>query len=178
MSTKLFVSLAAAATLFLSATPAMAGGELPARVCPPPAPVCQTGPKCDFLHTILYYVPNRVLDLVDICRVSIGFGCGFDVNVRLTELAEIGFGQYESIRFGHKGRVMPVFEQNINEGGFAFLGYVNGCLQRDPTEIGADVFLGVIGVEVAASLAEAVDFLAGIVLLDPQGDDLGCNPWD
>jgi hypothetical protein len=55
---------------------------------------------------------------------------------------------------------------------------VNGCLQRDPTEIGADVFLGVVGVEVAASLAEAVDFLAGIVLLDPQGDDLGCNTWD
>ncbi len=182
MSTaKLFASLAAAAALFVGATSAMAGGELPARPCPPPAPApaaCAPAKKCDVLHMILYYVPNRVLDLIDIGRLSVGFGVGYGVNVRLTELAEIGVGQYETTRFGMKGRILPIYEECIDEAGVAFLGYVNGCLQRDPTEVGGDLHLGVIGVQAAVSLAEAADFVAGLILIDLQGDDLGCNPWD
>ena len=103
---------------------------------------------------------------------------GFGFNVRATELAEVGFGQYETTRFGMKGRVLPVYEECIDEAGFAFLGYVNGCLQRDPTEVGADLHVGIIGAQVAVSLAEAVDFVAGILMIDLQGDDLGCSPWD
>lgn len=180
---KLFASLVAAAALFVGATSAMAGGELPARYVPAPVaapcePVCAPSKKCDWLHTILYYVPNRALDFIDIGRASIGFGTGFGFNVRATELAEVGFGQYETTRFGMKGRVLPVYEECIDEAGFAFLGYVNGCLQRDPTEVGADLHVGIIGAQVAVSLAEAVDFVAGILMIDLQGDDLGCSPWD
>jgi len=126
----------------------------------------------------LYYPVNRFLDFVDIFRVNVGFGCGFGVNVRLTELAEIGFSQYETTRFGLKGRIFPVYQENIDEAGFALFGYVNGCLQRDPTEVGFDLHLGIIGVEAAISLAEVADFFAGIILIDPQCDDLGPNPWD
>ena len=119
-----------------------------------------------------------MLDFIDIGRLSIGVGCGFGDNVRVTELAEIGYGQYSTTRFGMKGRVLPVYEESINESGIAFLGYVNGCLQRDPTEVGADLHLGIIGAEAAVSLAEAADFVTGFLLIDLQGDDLGPNPWD
>ncbi len=190
MTGKVFAALAAAAALTLTPMPAMAGGEMPSRpVAPPPAmaPVqapcaapCATpcGKQCSIFDVLLYYVPNRVLDFIDIGRFNIGIGCGFGFNVRATELAEIGFGQYETTRFGMKGRVLPVYEENIDEAGFAILGYVNGCLQRDPTEVGADLHIGIIGVQAAVSLAEVADFVTGFVLIDLQGDDLGCTPWD
>ncbi len=184
-SFKVLASLAAAAAIVLCPTVSEAGGELPPRFMPapvaqpqlacPPAPAVKTYNAFDI---VLYYVPNRVLDFVDIFRLNIGIGCGFGFNVRATELAQIGFGHYETTRFGMKGRVMPVYEENISEGGVAFLGYVNGCLQRDPTEIGADLHIGVIGAQAAVSLAEAADFITGFIFIDLQQDDLGPNPFD
>ena len=177
---KIFASLAAAAAVMLTPMPSMAGGEIPCK--PKCAPVCAPAPApCkayQWWDMVLYYVPNRVLDFVDIGRASIGVGPGYGINVRVTELAEVGVGKYETTRFGMKGRVLPVYEENIDEAGVAFLGFVNGCLQRDPTEIGADLHIGVIGAEAAVSLAEAADFVAGIVMIDLQGDDLGPNPWE
>lgn len=177
MTGKLLASLAAAAALTLTPLPSMAGGELPCRPAPPPCAAPCPAP-CDLLHCIMYYVPNRLLDAMDIFRLNVGFGCGCGVNVRLTELAELGYGQYQTTRFGMKGRVLPVYEENIDEAGFAMCGYVNGCLQRDPTEVGADLHLGIIGAQAAVSLAEAADFITGLVLVDLQGDDLGGTPWD
>ncbi|MCX7017593.1 MAG: hypothetical protein WCK47_13835 [bacterium] len=176
---KLFASLIVTAAVILTPMPSIAGGELPSRpiaqqaVCP--VPVTKSYAWWDM---ILYYIPNRVLDFVDIGRASIGIGPGYGLNVRLTELAEVGVGKYETTRFGMKGRVLPIYEENIDEAGVAFLGFVNGCLQRDPTEIGADLHVGIIGAQVAVSLAEAADFITGIVLIDLQGDDLGPNPWE
>lgn len=183
-SFKVLASLAAATAIFLIPSASEAGAELPPRMMPAPIqqqPVCPPPPaaKCyNAFDIVLYYVPNRVLDFVDIFRCNIGIGCGFGFNVRATELAEIGYGCYETTRFGMKGRVMPVYEENIQEGGIAFLGYVNGCLQRDPTEIGADLHLGVIGAQAAVSLAEAADFVTGFIFVDLQQDDLGPNPFD
>lgn len=178
---KVMASLAAAAAILMTPAISNAGGELPQRgpigpVCPP---VVQAPAKCyNAWDIVLYYVPNRVLDFVDIFRLNIGIGCGWGFNVRATELAEIGYGCYETTRFGMKGRVLPVYEENINEGGVAFLGYVNGCLQRDPTEIGADLHVAVIGAQAAVSLAEAADFITGFILVDLQQDDLGPNPFE
>jgi hypothetical protein len=184
-SMKVLAPLAAALAITLMPLPAMAGGEMPMRPAPPPpqmvAPPVAPAPcaqPCSLCEVLLYYVPNRALDFIDIFRANIGLGCGFGVNVRATELAEIGMGQYQTTRFGMKGRILPVYEENIDECGFAILGYVNGCLQRDPTEVGADLHLGIIGAQAAVSLAEAADFIAGFLLIDLQGDDLGCSPWD
>lgn len=175
---KALVSLAAAAALTLAPMPSMAGGELPCKAVPPPVCAQPCAQPCSLLEVCLYYVPNRALDFLDIFRLNVGFGCGWGVNVRATELAEIGWGQYQTTRFGMKGRVLPVYEENIDECGIALLGWVNGCLQRDPTEVGADLQVGFIGAQAAVSLAEAADFVTGFILIDLQGDDLGCSPWD
>lgn len=184
----------AAAALTISATSAFAGGEMQGGPHMPP-PMYPQGPQMgmqapvaapyngqstgsSLIDVVLYYVPNRVLDFIDIGRASIGIGCGFGFNLRATELAEIGYGQYSTTRFGMKGRVMPVYDEKIDEAGIGFLGWVSGCLQRDPSEVGADLHLGVIGVQAAVSLVEVADFVAGIVLIDLQGDDLGPNLWD
>lgn len=176
---KLFASMFAAAAILMPSA-VQAGGELPARPVAPPPAYAPAPPQKQYQwwHMVLFYPINRVLDLIDIGRVSVGVGPGFGFNVRATELAEIGYGCYETTRFGMKGRVLPVYEENIDEGGVAFLGFVSGCLQRDPTEIGADLHIGIIGAQVAGSLAEAADFVTGFILIDLQGDDLGPNPWD
>lgn len=176
---RLFASLAVAAAILVP-TAVQAGAELPAKPCPPPPCAVAPAPvkQYQWWHMVLFYPVNRVLDLIDIGRVSIGVGPGFGFNLRATELAEVGVGCYETTRFGMKGRVLPVYEENIDESGVAFLGFVNGCLQRDPTEIGADLHIGIIGAQVAGSVAEAADFAAGFLLIDLQGDDLGPNPWD
>ena len=179
-SLKVMASLAAAAAIVLCPAVSKAGAELPARHVPPPVeqPVAVQAKCYNAWDIVLYYVPNRVLDFVDIFRLNIGIGCGWGFNVRATELAEIGYGSYETTRFGMKGRVLPVYEENIQEGGVAFLGYINGCLQRDPTEVGADLHIGVIGAQAAVSLAEAADFIVGFILVDLQQDDLGPNPFE
>ncbi len=183
VSYKVLASLAAAAAMILCPATSEAGAELPPRHFPAPIqqPACPpvaVGKSYNAWDIVLFYVPNRVLDFVDIFRLNIGIGCGWGFNVRATELAQIGYGCYETTRFGMKGRVMPVYEENINEGGVAFLGYVNGCLQRDPTEVGADLHIGVIGAQAAVSLAEAADFITGFIFVDLQQDDLGPNPFD
>jgi hypothetical protein len=193
MATFSFKASLAAAAVAVSAVPAMAGGEIAGPpMMPPQAPMYAPAPAPQvaaapyngqsvgnsLLDMVLYYVPNRVLDAVDVFRLNVGIGCGFGFNVRATELAEIGYGQYSTTRFGMKGRVMPVYDEKIDEAGIGFLGWVNGCLQRDPSEVGADLHLGVIGVQAAVSLMEAVDFVAGFALIDLQCDDLGPNPWD
>lgn len=193
MATFSFKASLAAAAVAVSAVPAMAGGEIAGPpMMPPQAPMYAPAPAPQvaaapyngqsvgnsLLDMVLYYVPNRVLDAVDVFRLNIGIGCGFGFNIRATELAEIGYGQYSTTRFGMKGRVMPVYDEKIDEAGIGFLGWVNGCLQRDPSEVGADLHLGVIGAQAAVSLMEAVDFVAGFALIDLQCDDLGPNPWD
>lgn len=175
---KVVTSLAAAAVFALSPMTIMAGGELPARPLAPAPAYHKPVKQGTWLDMVLLYIPNRALDFIDIFRINIGLGYGAGINLRLTELAEVGFGKYETTRFGMKGRVLPVYEENIDEAGIAFFGYVNGCLQRDPTEIGADLHLGIIGAQAAISVAEIADFIAGFILIDLQGDDLGPNPWD
>jgi hypothetical protein len=178
LSNKLaLATVAAVAALVLAPAPSMAGRELQKVVVPPPAPAAPAK-RSSFLDQVLFYIPNRALDLIDIGRASIGVGPGFDANIRVTELATAAIGQYETTRFGMKGRTLPVYEENIDEGGVGFLGYVNGKLQRDPSEIGGDLHVGVVGVQLAASLAEAADFLAGLILIDLQKDDLTASPWE
>jgi hypothetical protein len=178
LSNKLALATVAAATaLVLAPAPSMAGREIQRVVVPQQVETVPTK-RSSFLDQVLFYIPNRALDLIDIGRLSVGVGPGFDANVRVTELATVGMGQYETTRFGMKGRTLPVYEENIDEGGVGFLGYVNGKLQRDPSEIGGDLHVGVVGLQVAASLAEAADFLAGLILIDLQKDDLTASPWE
>ena len=180
MTAKAMATLAAAAALVLSPAASNAGREMTGPIMQPQmvGQVAPCAPAYNAFDVVLYYIPNRVLDFIDIGRLNVGVGCGCGFNLRATELAEIGFGQYETTRFGMKGRVLPVYTENIDEAGVGFLGYVNGVLQRDPSEIGADLHVGVIGVQAAVSLVEAADFLTGFFLIDLQKDDLGPNPFE
>lgn len=120
-----------------------------------------------------YYVPNRVLDLLDVFKlnVSVGPGSGFDV--RLTRLFEVGFSEYDVLRIGLNGRRFPVYREKLSEASLTLLGLTSGQRTRDGYEAGATLQFLVVGVEAAVNVRSILDFLAGIVLLDIEDDDWG-----
>lgn len=165
---------------FAVATTAAAGGKT--SPAPRKAVACVT--KCvDFspvpwYKVIAMYPANRVLDAMDIFRVSLSAGPGVGVNARTTNLiVATGAGNYCTTNVGMKGRVLPAFEDTVNECGLSVLGNTAGNLQNDPTEVGVTAH-ALLGANLAVSVAEVVDFAAGIIMLDPQADDLTPSMWD
>jgi len=48
----------------------------------------------------LLYLPNRILDFLDIFRLNVAIGPGLGLNVRATKFAQIGAETYISARVG------------------------------------------------------------------------------
>ncbi len=132
-------------------------------------------------HRIVAYVPNRVLDALDVVRLRARVGPGFAVGVRATELADVYVGSYAALYLGLPGprgrRVpkLPVGFENDHgvevsvvdaSSGFGFgPGY-------GATEFGAGFQAAILGIDLGIDPFEILDLAAGLVLLDPRGDDL------
>ncbi len=139
---------------------------------------CYMNYSAPWYKVVAMYPINRFLDAMDIFRVYVGVGPGVGANVRTTQLVfTAGSGDYCATCFGMRGRIAPTFEETVSECGIAVLGNVCGTLQSDPTEIGATAH-ALVGVNIAASVAEAVDFVVGFACVDLQNDDLTPSPWD
>ncbi len=133
------------------------------------------------LHRVVMYVPSRVFDVLDIVRLRARLGPGIAVGVRATELADAYIGSYAALYVGlpgPRGRRVPRlpigFENNHGvevsvadaSSGFGFgPGYT-------ATEFGAGFQAAILGIDLGIDPFEIVDLAAGLVLLDPRGDDL------
>jgi len=132
-------------------------------------------------HKLILYIPNRVLDVIDLVRAKLRIGPGLAVGVRATEPASVYLGSYVSVYAGLPGpRQRPTLPLPIglesNTGvevsvADAATGVGVGP-NYSPTEIGASVHLLIIGADVDVDPMEFVDLLAGFILKDPRGDDL------
>ena len=132
-------------------------------------------------HKLLMYIPNRVLDLLDIVRLRVRVGPGLAAGVRVTDPLSVYVGSYVSAYAGLPGPRLeptikwPVVLESYNGATLSFLHVATG-LGADPgyspTEIGASLHLLLIGIDVDVDPMEAVDFIAGFFFLDPRGDDL------
>ncbi len=129
---------------------------------------------------LLFYIPNRVLDLFDMVRVRLRIGPGLAAGVRATEPLSVYVGSYASVYAGlpgprqrpwlpipvgletHTGVTASVADATLDAG----IGP-----DYSPTEIGASLHLLLVGADVGFDPMEIVDFLAGFILLDPRGDD-------
>lgn len=121
-------------------------------------------------RNIANYIPNLVMDFIDIFKLNVATGEGAGANLRFTRLLEGGTGNYDAKRYGLNGRDAPVFEESIDEHGLGILGITFGDLDRDPYEIGLTLHTQG-GFEIAGNLRSAADFLTGIVLIDLEGDN-------
>jgi len=131
-------------------------------------------------HAVLFYLPNRVLDVVDIfsCRARVGLGLA--ANVRITDYADVFMGQYNAVYVGlpgpRMGKELGWFAGREQEKGLKLLGVdATDSLphERDysPTEFNMGAHLLILGVEIGFDPVELGDFLTGLIMIDVREDD-------
>lgn len=123
---------------------------------------------------VLLWIPNRIMDLIDIFKVDVGVGPSFGAVVRVTKYGQVGYRSVSplSVRMGLFGRSAPFMLEHSSE-----LGLGPGFIQsHDRTvckgELGAGADLFVVGAYGGVCIDELIDFVAGIFFLDVSGDDL------
>lgn len=134
----------------------------------------QQGEGSPVWSQILLWLPNRVLDLIDIFRLDVGVGPSFGAVVRVTKYGQLGYRQMApaSLRVGDFGRQMPVLIESSNEFGVGPT-YVDSADRKicdGEIGLGADVL--VAGAYGGVCVDEFADFLAGIFFIDLKDDDI------
>lgn len=123
-------------------------------------------------HTLLW-VPNRVLDFIDIFRVDVGAGVAAGGVLRITQWGQIGYRTQSPgmLRVGGFGRDWPAFIESNEEIGVgdSFTETTDRNLCKGV--IGAGVDLAFVGAHVGICPEELVDFILGIFLIDIMDDD-------
>jgi len=144
----------------------------------PASPVSRSAPG--LTHRIVWYLPNRTMDLLDLFRARVRIGPGFAFNVRVTEHADAFNGTYYTGFIGLPGpRMEPLLPAPLGlecEKGIKLLGVdatddMNHEPGYAPTEVDVGLHLLVAGAEVGFDPVEMGDFLVGWLLIDPRGDD-------
>jgi hypothetical protein len=127
------------------------------------------------------YVPNRLLDVLDVVRLRARVGPGFAVGVRATELADLYLGSYAALYVGlpgPRGRRVPKLPVGFENDHGVEVSVVDASsgFGFDPgytaTEFGLGFQAAILGIDLGIDPFEIVDLAAGLVLLDPRGDDL------
>jgi hypothetical protein len=133
------------------------------------------------VHGILLYIPNRIFDLLDIVRLRARVGPGLAFDIRATEALDFFLGAYVSFFIGIPGpRLEPVinwpFGMDSKNGAEISIIDASAEAGDEPqygiAEFGIGAQVLIIGADVGVDPWEAVDFLAGIITIDPVHDDL------
>ncbi len=147
----------------------------PAFGAAPPEPEPSVGEK--LAHSLATYIPNRILDLFDVVRLRVRFGSGAASSFRLTRPISATAGRYSTFYLGLYGpRGKKMVPSPI---GFEELDWEDAPRgeQNAPApyygvaEVGLGFQLPGPGLDVGVEPFEALDFLAGFLLLDLAGDD-------
>jgi hypothetical protein len=148
---------------------------------PAPQVVDEAEPEHGAGHALLWYIPNRISDVLDIVRLRLRVGLGFAISARVTELADVNMGGYSSIFLGIPG---PRRERSFNwPFGFESLAGTEISVFDGTTsagdgpnygiaEVGLGVHLLIVGLDLGVDVWEAVDFVTGLVFIDPVADDI------
>ena len=133
-------------------------------------------------HKVLFWIPNRVLDLLDVVRLRGRVGPGVAVSVRATENVDAYLGAYATVYVGLPGprnRRIPKLPLGIESRIGAEVSRADlstGFWIFDPdystTEFGLGAQVLLLGADIGFDPMEFVDLLGGIVLQDPREDDL------
>ncbi len=151
---------------------------------PPQDPSAQTPPPSEengVGHRVLLWLPNRIFDVLDIVRARLRVGPGFSVGARATELVDVNVGGHATLFVGVPGpRGKPRIQLPFGLESFAGVEVSVADLTQEEddhaphyglAEFGAGFQLLIIGIDIGVEPFEAFDFLAGIFLFDPIGDD-------
>ncbi len=122
---------------------------------------------------VILWVPNRVLDFIDIFRVDAGVGPAYGASLKITQHGQAAYRKMEpfSLRVGAFGRQAPVMVETTDEIGIG--PYMQESLDRQtcPGEVGIGADLLLFGAYGGICVDEFGDFLAGLFFLDLMDDD-------
>ena len=132
------------------------------------------------LHTILFYVPNRALDILDIFRLKIRVGPGIAAGARVTKAAQVFAGTYATAYVGLPGPRLsplprlPIGLESYNGAAVSVVeATVDGGIGPDysDSEIGLGFQAAIIGFDFGFDPVEVVDLVAGVFTFDIREDD-------
>ena len=123
--------------------------------------------------SVLLWVPNRLMDFIDIFRVDVGAGPAVGGVVRFTRHAQAGYRRMLpfSFRIGDFGRTSPFLIETDNEDGSGSTFHQSTDRKVCASEIGVGIDLGLGGYAGICS-EELLDFVAGIFFFDLEADDI------
>jgi hypothetical protein len=126
---------------------------------------------------LLFYLPNRVFDVLDIVRLRVRIGPGIAAGARATRPISAFAGAYTSMYVGLRGPrgeaqiPWPIGADNRAGLQISTADISSGAPYYGPLEVGAGFQAIIFGLDIGVAAWEAVDLAAGLILLDPQGDD-------
>jgi len=149
------------------------------------APLAAPAPaEAGLIREIVFYIPDRVFDLLDIVRVRVRVGPGLSAGVRATELVSGYAGMHSSVFIGLHGprgkRKLPLpagFEARAGVQA-SLVDLTDTGTYYDPLEVGAEFQILLLGVNFGVGLYEVLDFFTGFAFIDLQGDDFARSPRD
>ena len=129
---------------------------------------------------LLWYVPNRLADTLDMVRARVRVGPGLAAGVRVTDYGAFYAGRYHAVYAGLPGPRRnawvrsPLGYEELH--GIVLAGVDATDSTRygpvySPSELNAGLHLLMVGADVGFDPIEIWDFLAGWLMLDPRGDD-------
>jgi len=146
-----------AATLFLAPAPRDAGAHS----------------VTDVGKAAVDYVHNFVHDVADIFSVGIGVGDGYALDVHATHLLDAGASAGSGKHYGLGGRGIVILGEEFegdDHAGVTILGVTAGNNTHDNHSIGLSAGYKA-GVGVSFSLSAALDAIAGLIMIDTEGDN-------
>jgi hypothetical protein len=131
---------------------------------------------------LLYYVPNRLLDLIDIFRLRAKLGPGLSANVQLTESLSFYAGRHKAVWAGLPGPRGPYKKFRAPAGiedecGIRFMGIdatenTPHHVYYSPSEADIGLHLLLAGLEAGFDVVEMADFWSGFLMFDLRKDDI------
>ncbi|MAE96739.1 MAG: hypothetical protein CL910_18990 [Deltaproteobacteria bacterium] len=138
-------------------------------------------PERSTLHEVILYVPNRVLDLLDVVRARVRIGPGIAVGVRATQVVDLFIGSYNSLYVGlpgPRGRRLPRSPIGVEDNHGVEVSIIDGATgfgfapEYGPAEVGAGAQVALGGIDLGVEPWEAIDLIAGFFMIDLRDDDL------
>ncbi len=129
---------------------------------------------------LLWYIPNRIMDSLDVFRFRARLGPGLAANVRFTDYGSFYVGKYKSVYVGLPGPREPYYIRSpiglesldgiVLWGVDATDNTANGPAYGK-TEVDIGAHLLIVGADIGLDPMEFSDLLAGVLMIDLQKDD-------
>ena len=126
------------------------------------------------LEQVIYYIPNRIVDALDIVNVSVGVGVGIPLDIRITRWLQFALSPGTGIGWTWDGRADsgPSYTAGVT---WAFGPWRGGVGTGRVANVG-DWEVGIgggAGGKFVIDLAETLDFVLGWFFIDILEDDYG-----